>query len=412
MRCRRGSAFILALAGLVVLTMVLATAGADAALDARAQGQALDAVRAKRLAESGVQYALAQLAAVDTATVTLDDAWAAVGDGGSQYIRVGRGGFRVQILDASGRVDLNSADEQQLQALALTTEQIESLLDWREADLQPRPEGAKDEYYNLLQFPYNARLGRFETVDELLLVKGFDAATLFEPPAGTSGLLLGTGSTEDTPPLYELLATGAGSPNVNPEGQPKSNVNVATVQQLVQAGLGNQLATAIVNRRNTVGTFVSWASLLQTPGINQQNVGDVLDACTLDATDRGLGRMNLNTASEAALRTVPGLEDDVVQAILSLQGTFSSLSSLVAVPGVTLQLLGQVAGRFTTGSDTFVVRCLGIFGSRDYAVEAYVRMVDGVPRVTTMSRYPYADAAARWGWETEQTTESVLVEER
>jgi general secretion pathway protein K len=364
------------------------------------------------MAESGIQYALAQLSGVDTAVVTLDDAWAAIGDQGNQLVRVAGGGFRVQVTDASARVDLNEADEEQLERLPLTTEQIESLLDWREDGLVPRPEGAKDEYYNALATPYNARLGDFATVDELLLVRGFDAATLFEPQTDTVGLALSPGVAEEALPLYELLSVGAGSPNTTPDGAPKANANQATVQELVEAGLSDQLATAVVTRRNTVGTFTSWTSLLQTPGVNLQNVASLLDGVTLDTVDRALGRLNLNTASEAALRTVPGLDDDLVQAVLARQGTLESLGGIAAIPGMSIATIGQVAGRLTTGSDTFLVRALGRYGTRTVAIEAIVRIGEDVPKIVRTADYPAPNGPSRWGWETEHTSESVLVEEQ
>lgn len=412
MRKQRGSAFILALAGVVVLSIVVASAAADAAAEARAQLHGLDGLRARRMAESGIQFALAQLSGVGTATVTLDDAWAAVGGEGNQFVRVGGGGFRVQVTDASARIDLNQADEEQLQRLPLTTEQVESLLDWREESLVPRPEGAKDEYYNALETPYNARLGDFASVEELLLVRGFEAATLFEPQTNTAGLALTTGATEDTPPLYELFGVGAGSPNTTPDGEPKANVNQATVQQLVDAGLSNQLATAVVTRRNTVGTFTSWASLFQTPGVNMQNVATLLDGVTLDAVDRAVGRLNVNTASEAALNTVPGLDADLAQAVLSRQGSLQSLGALAEIPGMSVATLGQLAGRLTTGSDTFLVRSLGRYGTRTVAIEAIVRIDEDGPKVVRIADYPAPNGPFRWGWETEHTSESVLVEDQ
>jgi len=401
---------MLALAGLVVLTVVLATAAADASAAARAQLHELDGERARRMARSGVEYALAQLTDVNTATVTLDDAWASIGDRGNQFVRVGGGGFRVEVTDASARLDLNTVPEEQLEQLPLTTEQVESLLDWREPDLQPRIEGAKDEFYNALDTPYNARLQGFQSVDELLLVKGWLPATLFEPQTQTSGLSIST-QDEELLPLYEVFTVNPGSPNTTPTGTPKSNVNVATTQQLVQAGLTNQLATAIVQQRNTVGTFTSWTQLLQSQGINQQNVGQVLDACTLDQTDRGLGRINLNTALPESISTLPGIETDMSEAILSRQGTFTSLSDLMAVPGITIATLGQFVGRLTTGSDTFLIRCQGTYGSRSAAILAYVQMGETGPRILRILPYPLPDAPVQWGWETDQTTETVLVAE-
>ena len=411
MRKQRGSAFIMALIAVVILTAVVVTAASETYTVQRTQLYRLEQQRAERMAEAGIAYAVAQMTQIETAVVSLNDDWAQIGTDATQDIVVGDGSFRVQVLDAGSRLNLNSATQEQLELLPLTTEQIDSILDWREPDLQPRIEGAKDEYYTNLVNPYLTKLRNFDTVDELLLVKGFDANLLYEPQEQTAGTsLLSAGGADQQIVLAELFTVDSRASNFTPLGEPKSNVNTASAGQLVQAGLDNQLAQAIIQQRNQVGTFTSWSQLLQVPGVTLQNVSLLLDGLTLDTTDFAIGRINVNTAPEQTLNLLPGITPDVVQAIVSRQGTFEGLGDLASVPGMSLALLGQVAGMVTISAEAFLVRVIGRYGTAQVALEAVVTIEENGPVVRKIERFPFFDAALRWGWAETADTEFVLVE--
>ena len=408
---QRGSAFILALVAIVVLAAVLATAAANTRTMLKGQAHRIDEQRAERMAEAAIQFAIAQMLTVDTATVTFDDDWALIGEAGDEAIYVGDGYFRVEIVDAGSRVNLNLATQEQFEILGLLPDQIDSILDWREPDLQPRIEGAKDEYYNALTDPYNVKLADFDTVDELLMVKGIDAQTLYEPPTETSGAttLLG-GAVEDLPPLYDILTVDSESPNVTPSGQPKLNVNTGPESEMVDLGIPEDLADAITDRRRDEGTFASWTELFQVPGVTMQNVGVLLDILTFATTNESRGMINVNTATEAALFSIPGLTSDIIQAILDRQGTFITLGDLAGIPGMTLNTLGEIAGMTTTGSQSFVVRVMGVFGGRTVALQAFVVLGDFGPEIRRTVRFPFADVAFRWGWNEEAGFDSELID--
>jgi general secretion pathway protein K len=91
------------------------------------------------------------------------------------------GGFwQVNIQDESGKININTVSELQLGALIRASgiedpdasALIDSILDWRDSDSEPRANGAEDDYYQSLDTPYTAKNGRFDAVEELLLVKG------------------------------------------------------------------------------------------------------------------------------------------------------------------------------------------------------------------------------------------------
>lgn len=92
----------------------------------------------------------------------------------------GDGDYRVDIQDESGKISLNTASEAQLRSLAeavgieKTDAEViaDSILDWRDADSTPRPNGAEDDFYQSLPAPYRATNRRMNVIEELLLVRG------------------------------------------------------------------------------------------------------------------------------------------------------------------------------------------------------------------------------------------------
>ncbi len=55
---------------------------------------------------------------------------------------------------------------------------VDSIHDWRSQGNYPRLNGAKNAYYLSLDPPYVAKNGKFETVEELAWVRGFEASPL------------------------------------------------------------------------------------------------------------------------------------------------------------------------------------------------------------------------------------------
>ncbi len=61
-----------------------------------------------------------------------------------------------------------------IEILQLEKELVDTLADWIDGDDEPRMYGAEDiDYYSRLPYPYSPKNGRLDTVDEILLVKGY-----------------------------------------------------------------------------------------------------------------------------------------------------------------------------------------------------------------------------------------------
>lgn len=110
------------------------------------------------------------------------------------YIRIG-------ITDEASKLNLNTATEEQLLTLVqfavegdeefTPQEVVDAILDWRDADGEVRGEAADTEglYYLSLDEPYRIKNGPFDSVEELLLVKGVTARLLYGEDFDRNGLL-------------------------------------------------------------------------------------------------------------------------------------------------------------------------------------------------------------------------------
>ena len=152
------------------------------------------------------------------------------------YIRIG-------IIDESSKINLNSATQEQLLILVrsviddeeeiIPQHIVDAILDWRDKNTRPNGElpDTEGEYYKTLSKPYMIKNGPFDTVEELLLVKGITGQILYGEDYDRNGLL--TPNEEDGdesfPPdngddqlnrgLYPLLTVSSYENNVDNNGR-------------------------------------------------------------------------------------------------------------------------------------------------------------------------------------------------
>lgn len=360
-----------------------------------AQGSEL--ARARLAADAGIQRAIAELSLISLGQpTTLQDEWALVGREGAEEFTLEGSSFRLQIVDAASKVDLNTAQIEQLQRLPFTQEQIDSLLDWREGGSAPRALGAKDEYYGNLTNPYNAGLRRLDTFDQLLTIKGFTAQSLYLPQTDVvSTATMIQGQADQQPTLADLADVDAFSPQTTPTGQTRLNVNNAAVGALVQRGLSVALAAQIVQRR----PFTRLADVVAVAAGNRQAERVIVDELTTSGATRVEGRINLNTASEQVLATLPNLPPDVVQALYSRQGRgYVRLSDVLDVPGMTGAALTDALDRLTVQSSAFWVRVEGRAGAERVWKQALVVLGQDRPRLVRVEEPPFTNMSTRWNW--------------
>ena len=178
-------------------------------------------------------------------------------------------GFRYGLEDESSRLNLNSlviADtyatnggrEMLMSLPGMTVDIADAIMDWIDEDDDTREFGAEFDYYQSLGSPYEPNNGSFNTVEELLLVRGVVPELLFgadinrngqidthEEPArqrvqellslanSTSGdEVLNTGSLDRGWSAYLTLYSQENNLNIN--GEPRININSDDLQTLHQ----------------------------------------------------------------------------------------------------------------------------------------------------------------------------------
>jgi DNA uptake protein ComE-like DNA-binding protein len=411
-KTRRGYILVQALIVIAGLLALMAMLAADQRVGSQAVQDRLRQRRADTAADSAVAQALATVETANPNVVTLNDDWAKLGDSGNEEFSLGDAAtFRVQIVDAGALVSVNTAASAQLERLPLTKEQVDCLLDWREPKTQARPDGAKDAYYLSLPTPYNAKLGPLDTLDELLLVKGWTGQTLYQTPTAASQITLPTDPEGNVLPLASLLTAESGAPSVQADGLPRVNLGQPGADQaaLTQAGVSAPLAMQLASGT----TYDSFATLLALPEVQPSDAGPLLNAVTFTSETRSEGKIDLNTASEAVLRSLPAVTPGIASAIVNRQEAgFHSLGELASLPGVDGPRLAQIADSFTVGSDTWIVRAYGSGGNAHTAVEAVIGRRSGNTQILSWTRLNTMGIPAWWGWNTQSNETTDAGDER
>lgn len=190
-RRQRGVALILVLwtfAAVAVLAAEFARAMHDEAASTR---NFKEATRAKMVAMAGINEAILALqAARERNDGDFDpfedeenpDPIRSLSQGDGQWVEASFRGHRyeVRVIDEAGKLSLNKLDANMFRVicenLGIPPSEAEiiadSIIDWTDSDDLHLTNGAESEYYEGLDRPYRAKNAWFDSVEELLLVRG------------------------------------------------------------------------------------------------------------------------------------------------------------------------------------------------------------------------------------------------
>ena len=178
---------------------------------------------------------------------------------------LGGGEYRVDIQDESGKLNLNTVQEEQLRKLIEAAGInrpdsdiiTDSILDWRDMDNDPRLNGAENDYYQALNPPYKAKNGLFDTVEELLLVRGVTPEYFYgHPERDANGAVMYKYGLSRYLTVYSNRSMGS-----------MVNINFAPLPVLLSIpGMTPEAARLIYDRRH-VKPFKSSTDIAQTLGV-------------------------------------------------------------------------------------------------------------------------------------------------
>jgi general secretion pathway protein K len=133
--------------------------------------------------------------------------------------KLGTGSLRVRLIDEGGKINLNRVDENTLRRIFVNigvdeprrSELVDSILDWADRDNLHRVSGAENDYYESLSPPYTAKNGLFDSVEELLWVKGVTVDLFF----GTAAAVEAGRDEDRRPGLAEIFTVDSPIDRVN-----------------------------------------------------------------------------------------------------------------------------------------------------------------------------------------------------
>jgi competence ComEA-like helix-hairpin-helix protein len=309
----------------------------------------------------------------------------------------------------------------------MTPQNAAAIVDYRDRDDMVTPGGAEADDYAVFQPPYLPRNGPFRTTREVLLVFGLSREFFLGEDVNQNGLLdpeendgvlsypSDDGDGVLDPGWAGLVTVNSSAREVNAYGERRINIQSASERRLSSVpGITTEIATAMIAHRNQ-NRFESLADLLdvaaadpnqsrsqqsgrdasrgQNPPpsnaqsstssgkklIDQELLMEIADYLTVNSEQNQAGAVNINTAQAAVLACLPGMTQELAEAVASYRqsaGFFDNIAWLLKVPGMNRQIFKQLAPRVTVRSETFRILSEGKVSSTGARkrLEAIVRV--------------------------------------
>jgi len=199
---QRGIALILVLWISVILSMAALSLSLLTRTEALATLSAKEEMENRFLAEAGIQRGITELFyrhANRNQQVLLDGFEVFQCDGRPYTAKLADGHYRITITEESGKINLNTLTDNNgiiLKNLLVNNGVaedtaviiVDSILDWKDKDNLHRLHGAEDEYYQSLPRPYKAKNAAFDSIEELVFVRGI-SRTILQGSADGKGML-------------------------------------------------------------------------------------------------------------------------------------------------------------------------------------------------------------------------------
>lgn len=270
--------------------------------------------------------------------------WSPPADDSLQEVRYG-------LTDEAAKLNLNLVHTADLTKFAkFDATLIQPLRDFIDSDTSQREGGGEETSPLSGAAAYQARNGALNTLEELLLVRGFTPRFLYgedlnlncrldsneddgdqQPPADNGDGKLDLG-------MRSYLTVSSYEPNRDSQGAPRTNLNdprsplppvemndaftnyVKTLRaQKLRVAHPADLLESSLKTKDQLGREVEMPS-----GVGKKELPLLLDHFTATAESEISGLINVNTASIAVLATVPGIDEPMAEAIASARKSLSS----------------------------------------------------------------------------------------
>lgn len=320
------------------------------------------------------------------------------------------------LVDESSKLNLNTATLEMLEALPrMTPELAAAILDWRDADSDATANGAESDTYLRRNPAYNAKNGKFESVEELRLLQGSDMELLVGEDTNMNGVLDANENDGMTSAPYdnkdgkldagilEYVTTYSRESNLRTNGSPRINIRQGGQQELQQVAgvlrekLAADRANQIIRQLGpTQGGFRSTLEFFIRSRMTAEEFGLVGGDITVTNGAFIEGLVNVNTASSEVLACIPGIGTDKAPSLISYR--LSNPDKLTSAAWV-VEVLGQAsaiqAGPYITGQSSVFSADIAAVGhhGRGFRRSRFIfDLSEGTPRVA------YRQDLGHLGW--------------
>lgn len=251
-RDQNGIALIIVLWMMVVLSVLVISYSAAARTEIHAAAACKNEIENKLLAEAGIQRGIMEIyyrMKNKNTDVVLEGLEVMQTDATPYPYEIEDGRVTIRIADETGKLNINTLTDSSgillnslLVNLGIGKEQsdtiVDSILDWKDKDDLVRLHGAEDSHYASLPEPYKTKNAPFESLEELLSVKGM-----------TREILYGTAEKKG---LIHFVTIYSGSDKISLNAAPREVLmavpgmtedaadNIITVRSSLKTGTGLQ----------------------------------------------------------------------------------------------------------------------------------------------------------------------------
>ncbi len=389
---------ILAVFAVVLLAVLAVAITAAVRVELAASRAGLDRMQALFLAEAGLQQARAILLYEDQTVDTLQDSWGPGADSPLDLPHsLGDGYYQVRVYDACGRININQADPvtdlgewQRTYQVLLSTlvrltgdpELAAAVVGWRDEARASALGGDDAAYYASLPRPYLPRNGPFQTLGELLLVRGMTPELFFGADGASTPLSLAPPRAQPRggqPGLQDLLTVESSSLNTDANGEARLDLNgfrnwgmdpewERVLMGKLEQAFGVYADKIFAQLRDGFGVaggqYTALGQLVTAANLAPEVIAAIVDWLCVDPSEEVSGKVNVNTAPLEVLAALPGSSAAVAEAIAARREhqPFASLGEVAEV------LLAQADGRMvfaqmidwlSTKSSSFIIEAMG-----------------------------------------------------
>jgi DNA uptake protein ComE-like DNA-binding protein len=298
-RRQGGLALLLAIFTCVILAVLAVGIAGLVRVELLASRGSFDRLQARAIAQAGFNIARSMLMYQDDTPQVdgLNDTWAKISE--DPPAEFGEGSYRVTVVDAGSRININTADVALLTKVFKDADLAQAIIDRRES------------------------IGKFYSLGDLLQVEGL--------------------TLEKLQPVEKWLTAESWERNVYYDGEtekPRVDINTAGEQELNALGSDQgwrRTAARILALRNSLPEqkFTSFKDLLGAQ-ISRAQIIALLDRISLSDGEYVSGKININTAPQEVLEMLPGATTEFVETVLAKRqqetdNTYSSPRAVMAL---------------------------------------------------------------------------------